>query len=73
MNKLGRVLFILSTGRSSPITPVEKGSTSISSSAQHSFTSGPSGDDYEEQANAERQAYEEPAADPHDIRGLRGP
>ena len=50
-----------------------QGSTSISSSALHSFTSGPSGDDYEEQANAERQAYEEPAADPHDLRGLRGP
>ena len=78
----GKILHPFSFQEKSYVTPTgqvgagvmqNQGSTSISSSALHSFTSGPSGDDYEEQANAERQAYEEPAADPHDLRGLRGP
>ena len=50
-----------------------QGSSSITSQALHQFTSGPSEDDYEEEADIESQAYEGSQIDPHDLRGLRGP
>ena len=54
-----------------------QGSSTISSQALHQFTSGPSEDiiedDYEEEANVERQAYEESQSDPYNLRGIEGP
>ena len=54
-----------------------QGSTSVSSSALHSFTSGPledpDEDDYEGQANVEREAYEGNTLDPHNLDGIGGP
>ena len=82
----GKILYPFSFQEKSYITPTgqvgagvmqNQGSTSVSSSALHSFTSGPledpDEDDYEGQANVEREAYEGNTLDPHNLDGIGGP
>ena len=69
--------FVTPTGQVGAGVMQNQGSTSVSSSALHSFTSGPledpDEDDYEGQANVEREAYEGNTLDPHNLDGIGGP
>ncbi len=69
--------YVSPTGQVGAGVMQNQGSSTISSQALHQFTSGPSEDiiedDYEEEADMERQAYEESQIDPHNLRGIEGP
>ena len=82
----GKILYPFTFQEKSYVTPTgqvgagvmqNQGSSTISTQALHSFTSGPSEDpdedDYEGQANVEREAYEGNTLDPHNLRGIEGP